>query len=133
MNTKRILLAGMVLVLSGACAWGATEISGFTAVPENEAAQIVGGDGYGYYCDLAHPLYPEVWIPCQPNGYNPPTDCAYSNWYFLELRYGCAEGGSGYCYNYDMEGGYFGECGWNPEVGECWYMSEDVIPVSACG
>ncbi len=38
MNTKRILLAGMVLVLTGACAWAATEISGFTAVRESEAA-----------------------------------------------------------------------------------------------
>lgn len=134
MNGKKVLLAGMVLVLTGACVWGATEASGFTAVPESEAAQIVGGDGYGYYCDLAHPLYPEVWIPCSANGYN--NGCAYSNWYFLEIRYGCAEGGSGECYNYEMEGGLYGECEWNPEAGEsgeCWYISEYVIPVLACG
>ena len=52
MNMKRILLAGMVLVLTGACAWAAPEISdtaGFTALPDREAPQIVGGAGW--VCD----------------------------------------------------------------------------------
>jgi hypothetical protein len=110
MNAKRILLAGMVLVLTGACVWGATEISGFTAVTESEAAQIVGGAGY--VCDYNHSICggPDYhW--CTNNGNN--TNCLDGAWYVIYPRYGCVEAESGECPTEPLVFCEYGACAWD--------------------
>ncbi len=129
MNTKGILLAGLVLVLTGAYAWGATEISGFTAVPESDAAQIVGGAGY--VCDTENPITDPNYVGCMNNLND--TGCLYGAWYIIYARYGCVPAESGDCYTdlyLHME---YGACGWYPEVGACIPEGE-VYPiyVEAC-
>jgi hypothetical protein len=120
MNTRRIPLIVVVLAVTVGCAWAAPETSGtagFTAVPDSEVAQIVGGDGY--VCDLDNALWPEDDQPCFDNGHNPPTGCGTGSWSYLMPRYGCVEAESGECYLYYMVFYEFGDCGWYPENGGC--------------
>lgn len=104
MDTKRILSAVVVLVLMGACAWAATEISGFTTVPESEAAQIVGGDGVGYECFLTSP---RLILLCSDE---PQSQCSTA--YALNPTYTCAYTGSGECYDEPTIFGWYAECEW---------------------
>ncbi|MCI0484397.1 MAG: hypothetical protein L0Y78_07430 [candidate division NC10 bacterium] len=131
MDAKRILLAGMVLVLAGACAWAAPEVSGFTPVPESDAAQIVGGDGYVCDTTLGHEITPPEFLPCQ-NNWNG-TGCLYGAWLIIYPRYGCVPAESGDCYTdlyLHME---YGACGWYPESGGCIpYGEVTTIYVDAC-
>lgn len=49
MNIQRILFAVVVLALTVGCTWAATQASdtaGFSVIPDNEAAQILGGVGW---------------------------------------------------------------------------------------
>jgi hypothetical protein len=63
MNIKGILLGVVVFVLTAGYAWGATEVSctaGFTVVPDNEAAQIVGGAGWACNTRLYYFFYSTI-------------------------------------------------------------------------
>jgi hypothetical protein len=117
MNAKMVLSVLAVLVLMGACAWAATEISGFTAVPESEAAQIVGGDGVGYECFLSSPRF---YLPC---GDEPQSQCSTA--YAFNATYTCAYTGSGVCYDQPTIIGYYAECEWTNECEQ----SGDWVPL----
>ena len=126
MNTKIFLWAGIVLVLTVGCAWAAPEVpdtAGFTAVPDNEAAQIVGGTGR--VCDLQNPVYEEYVLMCSNNGDPNHPGCATGKWYYQMARYRCADAESGECYEYFMVYQEHGDCGWYPEYEECVPISFD--------
>ena len=116
MNTKMVLSVLAVLALTVGCAWAATEISGFTAVPESEAAQIVGGDGVGYECFLTSPMF---YLPCSSE---PQSQCSTA--YAFNPTYTCAYTGSGECYDQPTIVGWWAECEW---TNEC-QQSGDWIP-----
>jgi hypothetical protein len=121
MNMKRVLLAGMVLVLTGACAWAETEIAGFAAIPESEAAQIVGGDGY--VCDYTKSItHGPTFVPCVDNGNH--TGCLYGAWYYEYPRYGCKAAESGECYTDVYVHFEYGACAWKGETPHCAYDGE---------
>ncbi len=131
MNTKRILLGGMALVLTGACAWAATETPGFTPLAESEAAPVVGGDGY--VCDYYHSITgdPEFW-PCSNNGNN--TGCLEGVWCYKMARYGCVPAESGDCYTDLMMFVEYGACAWDADQGYCAYDGEVYFDyIEACG
>jgi len=131
MNAKRIVLVSMALVLTGACAWGATGTSGFTPVAENEATQIVGGDGVGYVCDIENPITPPELVQCYNNGND--TGCLYGAWYWIMPRLECVWAGSGECYNVPLVQIEYGACTWKAETKECKYDGEVYfLYVDAC-
>jgi hypothetical protein len=131
MDKNRILLAMVVLALAVGFAWAATEISGFTAVPESEAAQIVGGAGY--VCDYNDSITkgPHFW-PCYKDPNNPA--CGMGAWCFLEARYGCVPADSGTCYTDLYVLCEYGACVWDAENGYCAYDGEVYYDyIESCG
>jgi hypothetical protein len=137
MNAKMVLSVLAVLALTVGCAWAATELSGFTAVPESEAAQIVGGDGPGYECDYTpgHEIGgPERYYPCT-NSHDPNNPgCAEGAWCYVMARYGCVWKGSGECYMNTWPYIEYGACAWDAETGACVPDGEVYFdPIDACG
>ncbi len=127
MNTKRILLAGMVLVLTGACVWAATEASGtagFAVVPDNEAAQIRGG--LGWTCTHLH--QESAFYPCGDTE----EDC--STWVIQYETWECEVASSGQCDDSGLVIGFsWGACAWDPEFGSCFYDGPGYdVPVNGC-
>ncbi|MCX5646845.1 MAG: hypothetical protein NTZ17_19530 [Phycisphaerae bacterium] len=107
MNTKKILSAVVVLALTVGRVWASAETSSapcFTAVPESEAALIVGGDGVGYECFLTSPM---IYLPCSSE---PQSQCSTA--YAFDPTYTCAYTGSGQCYDEPTIIGWYAECEW---------------------
>jgi hypothetical protein len=126
MNAKRILLAGMVLVLTGACAWAATEASGnagFAVIPDNEAAQILGG--LGWACNTKQ--WDSAFYGCGDTG-----DCSY--WILFYETWQCGPADSGECDDSGLVTGMsWGACTWYPEYQLCWYDGPGYdVPVNGC-
>jgi len=131
MDAKRILLASMVLVLTFGCTWAATQASGtagFAVIPDDEAAQIVGGDGY--VCDLEHALWPDIRRYCFNNGSQ--TACGTDDWDWLIPRYGCVPAESGECPTYYLVVYEWGDCGWYPEYEGCVPTSANFLYGTFC-
>jgi len=128
MNINRILLAVVVLALTVGCTWAATEASGnaaFPVIPHNEAAQILGGDGW--QCNVL--VWDANYYPCGSTE----EDC--SVWvYTFETRQ-CGWAPSGECDDSAVVLGLvWGYCVWNPQgAGDCspdgtWWE----VPVYGC-
>jgi hypothetical protein len=121
MNSKRILSVIVVLSLVVGCAWASTETSGtagFIVIPDEEAAQIVGGDGRAcntqvqiegwWWCD-------GTWMGSDPL---PEWDCSGQFTYIYE-RWVCGDAPSGECYETWMTGQAWCACQWYPEYQNC--------------
>ncbi len=127
MNTKRILLAGIVLALTVGCTWAATEASataGFAVIPDNEAAQILGG--LGWACNTLQ--WPEEFYPCGATE----EDC--STWTLFYETWQCGPADSGQCDDSGLVIGLsWGACAWDPEFGSCFYDGPGYdVPVNGC-
>ncbi|MCX5646844.1 MAG: hypothetical protein NTZ17_19525 [Phycisphaerae bacterium] len=121
MNAKRILLAGMVLVLTGARAWAATEAprtAGFAVIPDDEAAQVTGGDGVGYECNVLQ--RPTFYWPC---GDESQSECSTA--YAYNEAWSCSATRFGECYDQPTIVGWQAQCEW---TNEC-QQSGDWVPV----
>ncbi len=127
MNIQRILLAVVVLVLTVGCTWAATEASGtagFAVVPDNEAAQILGG--LGWTCTQQR--QESRFYPCgETEG-----ECTY--WVIQYETWECEVAPSGECDESGIVIGFsWGACAWNPEFGYCWYDGPGYdVPVNGC-
>ena len=126
MNIKRILLAVVVLALTVGCAWASTEASaaaGFAVVPDNEAAQIIGGDGW----TCTYLEWSAGYAPC---GY---TEETCSQWYDFFEVWRCESADSGECYESVVVGLRYGNCAWDPEFEVCGRDGTAWdVPVYAC-
>jgi hypothetical protein len=125
---NRILLAVVVLALMVGCVWASTETAsaaGFTVIPDNEASQMIGGDGVGYECNQM--CWPTFHVTCEEESQSMCSD-AYA---FNETRM-CGYTGSGQCYEEQTVVGWWAECEWTNEchqVGDwqefwgttCWW------------
>lgn len=114
MNMKRILLAVVVVVLAVGGAWASTEISktvGFTTIPDNEAAQIVGGSGRA--CNTL--VQPFLYWPCGRT----PSTC--STTYVFNEAWQCGDAPSGECEDIMTAYWYWAPCTWygDEESGYC--------------
>ncbi len=108
MNIQRTLFAAVVLALMFGCTWAATEASdtaGFAVIPDNEAGQIIGGDGVGYECLLG---YPRFYLPCEDETQQSQCSTAYA----FNAMYYCAYTGSGECYDMPTIVGWWADCEW---------------------
>lgn len=129
MNMNRILFAVVVLALMVGCVWASTETAstaGFTVIPDNEAAQIVGGSGR--QCNTL--LWPLMYWPC---GRTPET-CVET--YVFNVAWQCGDAPSGVCDDIETDCWYVAPCAWygDTESGECG-QSGDYEPMTApiCG
>lgn len=127
MNIQKTLFAVAVLALMVGCTWAATEASGaagFAVIPDNEAAQILGGVGWA--CNTKQ--WDNEFYPCGETE----EDC--SVWVLFYETWQCGDAPSGECYeNTIVTGLSWGACAWNAEFGYCWYDGPGYdVPVYAC-
>ena len=98
----------VVLVLTVGCTWGATEAigtTGFAVIPDNEAAQMIGGDGVGYECNQL--CWPTFRLECDTQ---PQSACSTA--YAFNETWMCGYTGSGECYDVPTIVGWWADCEW---------------------
>jgi hypothetical protein len=118
MNIQRSLFAVAVLALTVGCTWGTTEAfdtAGFTVIPDNEAAEILGGVGWA--CNELQ--WPEHF---ERECGGAQAECSY--WLYWYETHKCGTALSGQCDDSVIVIGFsWGDCVWWPEFEFCGYYT----------